>query len=148
MCLGEGWYDRQLLQLRQISGDTREAAELLRRTSWERNFVWKRSLWTMLHLFMSTIRKFLFVWQKPHFWLVEVGPGLVQPSSGVRYHLLQDSEPPDSCLHLNLSTLDHIVLCWYLNLPINVPGYAPSIFCSPLPSSLWTWSGPSPASVP
>ena len=148
MCLGEGWYDRQLLPLWQISGDTREAAELLRRTSWERNFVWKRSLWTMLHLFMSTIRKFLFVWQKPHFWLVEVGPGLVQPSSGVRYHLLQDSEPPDSCLHLNLSTLDHIVLCWYLNLPINVPGYAPSIFCSPLPSSLWTWSGPSPASVP
>ena len=53
--------DRQLLQLRQISVDTREAAELLRRTSWERNFVWKRSHRMMLHLFMGTIGLVLFV---------------------------------------------------------------------------------------
>ena len=143
MCLGRD--DRQLLQLRQISVDTREAAELLRRTSWERNFVWKRSLRMMLHLFMGTIGLVLFVWQTTHLRLVEVGPGLVQPSSGIWDHLLQDTEPPDPCLDLKSSTLDHVFVCvgvWY------VPGYAPSISCSPLLSSLWTWSGPSPASAP
>ena len=45
-------WGREDRQLRQIS----EAAELLRRTSWERNFVWKMSL----HLFIG-IRLVLFV---------------------------------------------------------------------------------------
>ena len=143
VCLWQAWWYAAAAAAPDISLQQTQEKQL--RTSWERNFVWKRSAECSNCLIMTIITFFLFAWPKTYLRLVEVGPGLVEPSSGVWNHLLKDSEPPDPCLGLKLSTLDHVFVCvaiWY------VPGYAPSISCSPLLSSLWTWSGPSPASAP
>ena len=137
VCLRQAWWYAAAAAAPDISLQQTQEKQL--RTSWERNFVWKRSAECSNCLIMGIITFFLFVWPKTYLWLVEVGPGLVEPSSGVWNHLLKDSEPPDPCLDWN-----H---CFWKFFDPGAPGYAPSISCNLLMNILWTWSDPNPASA-
>ena len=137
VCLWQAWWYAAAAAAPDISLQQTQEKQL--RTSWERNFVWKRSAECSNCLIMGIITFFLFAWPKTYLRLVEVGPGLVEPSSGVWNHLLKDSEPPDPCLDWN-----H---CFWKVFDPGAPGYAPSISCNLLMNSLWTWSDPNPASA-